>query len=439
MKKLISICAALLIVMMTIASAGAIDYGCNVETVGEGIYLEELNTGVVVFEKDADVKMNPASTTKIMTYTIVCDRIADFEATKIEVTQEALATLDPESSVMGLADHVGESYTVKDLLYGLMLPSGNDAALVLATYLGEGNIDNFVKLMNDKATELGCTNTHFVNPHGLYNADHYSTPRDMAIITKNAMKLKDFSEITNTVKYTPEGFDKPIVTTNYMIDKDGHNGDYYYPYAKGIKTGFTDEAGRCLISTAEKDGYTYLCVDLGAAYSFEEDVNYAMLDTAKLYDWAFGNISSQVVFPTTDVVANIDVENTKDNTTLDLVPKEDIKALLPTGYKTELITTKTDVPDSVTAPINQGSVIGTVDVFYDGTKVGSAELCASANIDGATKSEQQAKADSDNLLRFVLIVVFIVATIIIVVIVILVVKKARRKKREVQRHRRRYY
>ena len=164
-----------------------------------------------------------------------------------------------------------------------------------------------------------------------------------------------------------------------------------------------------------------------------------MLDTAKLYDWAFGNISSQVVFPTTDVVANIDVENTKDNTTLDLVPKEDIKALLPAGYKTELITTKTDIPESVTAPINQGSVIGTVDVFYDGTKVGSAELCASANIDGATKSEQQAKADSDNLLRFVLIVVFIVATIIIVVIVILVVKKARRKKREVQRHRRRYY
>ena len=116
-----------------------------------------------------------------------------------------------------------------------------------------------------------------------------------------------------------------------------------------------------------------------------------------------------------------------------------VRVLLPAGYKTELITTKTDIPESVTAPINQGSVIGTVDVFYDGTKVGSAELCASANIDGATKSEQQAKADSDNLLRFVLIVVFIVATIIIVVIVILVVKKARRKKREVQRHRRRYY
>lgn len=439
MKRIVSLCAAVLLIVLTIVSAGAIDYGCDVETVGEGIYLEELNTGIVVFEKDADVKMNPASTTKIMTYLVVSDKISDFENTKIEITEDALSTLDPESSVMGLKDHIGESFSVKDLLYGLMLPSGNDAALVLATYIGEGDIDAFVQLMNDKAAELGCTNTHFVNPHGLYDPDHYSTPRDMATITKRAMTVKDFTEISNTIKYTPAGFDKPIVTTNYLIDKDGHNGDYYYPYAKGIKTGFTDEAGRCLISTAEKDGYTYLCVDLGAAYSFDEDINYAMLDSAKLYDWAFGSISSQVVFPTTDVVANIAVENTKDNTTLDLVPKEDIKALLPVGYKPELITTQADTPESVTAPVNQGSVIGTVDVYYDGAKIATAELCASASIDGATKSEQQAKTDTENTIKLVLIIVFTVATVIIAVIVVLVVRKARRKKREVQRHRRRYY
>ncbi len=439
MKRLLSVCIALFVIALTVTSVSALDYGCNVETVGDGIYLEELNTGIVVFEKNADVKMNPASTTKIMTYIIVSEKVSDFAATKVEITEDALSTLDPESSVMGLKDHIGESFSIKDLLYGLMLPSGNDAALVLATYVGNGDISAFVDLMNAKASELGCTNTHFNNPHGLYDANHYSTPRDMATITKRALTVKDFSEISNTVKYTPEGFDKPIVTTNYMIDKDGHNGDYYYPYAKGIKTGFTDEAGRCLISTAEKDGYTYLCVDLGAAYTFEEDVNYAMKDSANLYDWAFGNISSQVVFPTTSVVANIAVDNTKDNTTLDLVPKDDIKALLPTGYKTELITTQADIPDSVSAPVNQGSVIGTVDVYYDGTKIATAELCASANIDGATKSEQQAKADTENTIKFVLIIVFAVATVIIAVIVILVVKKARRKKREVQRHRRRYY
>lgn len=439
MRKIVSVCAVILLVILSVTSVSALDYGCDVETVGEGIYLEELNTGITVYEKNADEILYPASTTKIMTYIIVSENISDFEGTMVEITSDALATLDPESSVMGLEDHIGESFSVKDLLYGLMLPSGNDAALVLSTYVGEGSIDAFVEKMNAKAAELGCRNTHFVNPHGLYDPDHYSTPRDMATITKHAMTVKDFVEIANTKQYTPAGFEEPIVTTNYLIDKDGHNGDYYYPYAKGIKTGFLDEAGRCLVSTASNNGYNYLCVDLGAAYSFEEDVNYAMLDSANLYDWAFGNVSSQTVYLTTDVIANIAVDNTKDNTTLDLVPKEDVKALLPVGYNPEQISTQANIPESISAPVNQGSVIGTVDVYYNNDKISSVELCASASIDGATKSEQQAKTDTENTLKLILIIVFVIATLFIAVIVILVVKKARRKKREVQRHRRRYY
>ena len=164
-----------------------------------------------------------------------------------------------------------------------------------------------------------------------------------------------------------------------------------------------------------------------------------MLDSIKLYDWAFSHISSQVVYSTTDVIANIAVENTKDNTTLDLVPREDVRALLPENFRTELITSETDLPESVTAPINQGSVIGTVTVYYDGNKVGTTELCASASIDGATKSEKQAKTDTENTMKLVIIICFAVAAVIIIIIVILVVRKARRKKREVQRHRRRYY
>lgn len=439
MKRMVSVCIALLVLCLSGISASALDYGCDVETVAEGVYLEELNTGAVVFEKNADVRMYPASTTKIMTYTIVAENVADFDTTMVQITEDALATLDPESSVMGLTDHIGESYSVKDLLYGLMVPSGNDAALVLATYVGNGDIAAFVDMMNKKAAELGCTDTHFVNPHGLFDPDHYTTPRDMAKITKHALTLRNFAQISNTVRYTPAGFEAPIVTTNYMIDKDGHYGDYYYPYAKGIKTGYTDEAGRCLISTAEKDGYTYLCIDLGAAYSFDEDVYYSMIDSKNLYEWAFNNLSSQAVIPTTDVVANIAVDNTKDNTTLDLVPTEDIKALLPLGYKPELLTTKAEIPESVSAPINQGSVIGKVNVYYDGELITTADLCASASIEGATKSEQQKQADTENTIKLVLIIVFVVATLIILLIVVFSVKRARRKKREVQRHRRRYY
>ncbi len=439
MKRIISTAAALLLIILSVTSAFALDYGCDVDTVGEGIYLEELNTGIVVYEKNADLRMYPASTTKIMTYIIVSENVSDFSATMVDVTEEALATLDSESSVMGLSDHIGESFSVKDLLYGLMLPSGNDAALVLADYIGGGDISVFVEKMNQKAAELGCKDTHFTNPHGLIDSEHYSTPRDIAIITKYALTVKDFAEISNTRQYTPAGFEDPVVTTNYMIDPNGHNGDYYYPSAKGVKTGFTDEAGRCLVSTASQEGYNYLCVDFGAAYSYEEDVNYAMLDSINLYDWAFSHITSQVVYPTTSVVANIAVDNTKDNTTLDLVPKQDIKALLPIGYKPELITTQTEIPQSVSAPVNQGSVIGSVKVYYDGNQIATAEICASASIDGATKSEQQAKENTENTVKLILIIVFAVAAVIILIMVYLVVKNARRKKREVQRHRRRYY
>lgn len=443
MKKTISVLTTILLVILTITSASALDYGCDVDTVGEGVYLEELNTGIVLYEKNADEIVYPASTTKIMTYIIVSDNVADFDGTMIEITEDALATLDPESSVMGLKDHIGESFSVRDLLYGLMLPSGNDAALVLSTYVGDGDIDAFVEMMNDKADEIGCVNTHFVNPHGLFDPNHYSTPRDMSKITKYALddtKVKDFAEITNTKRYTPKGFSDPIVTTNYLIDREGHHGDYYYPAAEGIKTGFTDEAGRCLVSTAAQDDYRYLCIDFGAAYSYEEDVNYAMLDSIALYNWAFENVAYQVVYPTTSVVANIAVGNTEDNTTLDLVPREDIKALLPIGYKPELLTVQTDLPESVDAPINQGSEIdGSVKVFYDGEEIAQAKVCASASIDGATKSEKLAKDEKNNLIKLILIIVFVVAALIIIIIVILVVRKARRKKREVQRHRRRYY
>ena len=147
MKRVISVLFAVLIICGSVTAASAIDYGCTIEPVSEAIYLEELNTGAVVYEHNADEKVYPASTTKIMTYIIVAENVPDFDNTMIEITEEALYDLDPESSVMGLESHIGESFSVRDLLYGLMLPSGNDAALVLADYVGHG-VDGFVDLMD---------------------------------------------------------------------------------------------------------------------------------------------------------------------------------------------------------------------------------------------------------------------------------------------------
>ena len=417
MKRVISLLAAVFIIALSAVSAGAINFQSEVETVSGYVYLEELNAGTVVYDKNADEKAFPASTTKIMTFVIVAEAVSDYDSTMIKVTQNALADLDPESSVMGLEDHIGESYSVRDLLYGLMLPSGNDAALVLADYVGHG-ISGFVDLMNRKATQIGCKNTHFTSPHGLHDPDHYSTARDMALITKYAMNKKDFMEICNTVSYTPKGFDSAIVTTNYMIDSSAHNGDYYYPNAKGIKTGYTDQAGRCLVSTAENGEYTYLCVALGAEYSFEDDINYAMLDTAALYDWAFEKLSYTTLYDTSYVCSSIDVEYVWGDKKLDLVPESDVRVILPENYDEYLLSIDvTNVQSTATAPVSKGDPYGSISIYYGDEFLCSANVVAAESIDRQS-TNYTANTLIDWVRSHVLITVIIFIAVIVIILII---------------------
>ncbi|MBQ9680097.1 MAG: D-alanyl-D-alanine carboxypeptidase [Ruminococcus sp.] len=436
MKRVFCILLAVAAIFVTSVSASAVDYGCDVSTVSGAIYLENLDTGAIVYEKNADGQMYPASTTKIMTYVVVADNVSDLDGTMVDIKEDVLTGLDPESTVMGLSDHIGEQYSIRELLYGMMLPSGNDAALVLADYVGNG-ISGFVDMMNSKAAELGCANTHFANPHGLHDPNHYTTAKDLAAIAKYARSLPGFMEITNTVSYTPSRFDQPITNTNYMLSSSEQGGKYYYSYTKGIKTGYTDEAGKCLVTTAEKDDFTYLCVALGAQYSFEEDVNYAMLDTASLYDWAYTNLGQQVVYGSADVVKTVDVNFGKSDDKLNLIPEGELTALLPNSYDQSLITVEVECEDSFDAPIEQGQVLGTAIVHYDDMTVGTTNIVASKAV------------ELDNMKLFFhnlgewfkshLILVILAAVVVIALIIILAAASSARKKRiRRERARRRY-
>ena len=436
MKRLICILLAVAAIFVTAVSASAVDYGCNVETVSSAVYLENLDTGAVVFEKNADTQMYPASTTKIMTYVVVADHVADLDGTMVDIKEDVLTGLDPESTVMGLSDHVGEQYSVRELLYGMMLPSGNDAALVLADFVGSG-ISGFVEMMNSKAAELGCQNTRFANPHGLHDPNHYTTARDMALIAKYARTLPGFMEITNTLSYTPSRFTQPVTNTNYMLSTTEQGGKYYYAYTKGIKTGYTDEAGKCLVTTAEKDDFSYLCIALGAQYSFEEDVNYAMLDTAKLYDWAYTNLGQQVVYDSADVVKTVDVKFGKDDDKLNVIPEGQLTALLPNNFDKNLIKVEVNCEDSFEAPITQGQVLGTATVRYDDMTVGTTNVVASKAVE-----LDNMKLFSHNLgewFKSNMILVIVIAVVLIALIIILAAASSARKKRmRRERARRRY-
>ena len=265
--RLISFLVTLFIIIsLSVLPTSAISYSNDVKTLSDSILLVNMDTGQVVFEKDPDSKRYPASTTKIMTYIVAVENIADLDNTRIPIKQEVLDTLKGTgSSMANLEAHVGKTMSAIDLLYSMMVPSGNDASVVLADYVGGGSIDKFVDMMNAKAKELGCENTHFQNPDGLHHDDHYTTARDLYKMTNYALTLPKFEKITNTTTYYCEGDNYPLITTNYMIDQN-RGGQYYYMYANGIKTGTTNEAGRCLVTTATADGYSYMAILLHAPY-----------------------------------------------------------------------------------------------------------------------------------------------------------------------------
>ena len=425
MKRISVIVLSVIIICLSVFPVSAVDYKFNADTVSDEVYLENLNAGAVVYEKNSNKRSYPASTTKIMTFIITAENVSDLENTSVTIKQDIISGLDLESTVMGLSSHIGEKVSVKDLLYGLMLPSGNDAALVLADYVG-GGISGFVEKMNAKAVELGCKNTHFANPHGLYDTNHYSTAHDMALIAKHAMKIKGFMDICNTVYYTPDGF-KTLHNTNYMLDSEAEGGQYYYQYTKGIKTGYLDEAGKCLVTSSDKNGDKYLCVCLGAAFSYAENVNYAMKDSAKLYDWAYKNLGVQTLYSPSNSLASVDVKYVRNGKTLEAVPEKEISAFLPNNYDKKKLKVEINCPEQVDAPVAQGDMLGTVSVKYEDLDLGLTNLVAAEDVERDISPLEVFVTEHMQLI--IIVSAVLVLIIVLLIVLISVRRKARRRSR----------
>ncbi|MBQ8057239.1 MAG: D-alanyl-D-alanine carboxypeptidase [Ruminococcus sp.] len=384
MKRFISIFLSLVVLISLVSTVAtdAISFDCDVETYSDSILMVNLDSNMVVFEKDADSKRYPASLTKIMTYIIAAEYFDDYDNTRVEVKQSIISSLEANGiACSGLEWHAGKSLTVTDLLYALMVPVGHDAATVLADYITKDSGKDFVQLMNDKAQELECKGTHFANPTGVHHPEHYTTARDMYTITKYAMGLPLFSKICSTSTYYLEGDEYPITTTNFMIDS-GRGGDYFYTYATGVKNGTTDEAGRCLVSTAMYDGYAYMTICLHAPYDFEKDVTeqYCMIESANLYRWAFLNLEFVTQVTKDTPICEQKVEHAWDTKSILLVPETDLNVILPDDYKDADVVITPDTTEPVSAPISKGDIITTATVYYKGEKVTSINLVAQEDV-----------------------------------------------------------
>lgn len=342
------------------------------------------DSGMVLYSKNADQKRYPASTTKIMTALLTLENVSNLDET---VTSEAVdfENVTADSSNAGIL--LGEQVTVRDLLYALMLPSANEAAYMLARHVG-GSWEQFVDMMNDRAAELGCTGTHFCNPCGLHEEDHYTTAYDLYLIAKEAMKDVTFRDIVSTVQHrmakTNLHEERIIYTTNQLIFSSFQ--PWSYANCLGIKTGHTSQAGNCFVGYAEYGDAKLFSVVLGCSDSSKEypSVAASFTDTKKLCQWGFENFTSKTLARQGEEVTYTKVKLSTDTNQLLLTAKADVVALLPKDLDVKELELVEDIPEAVKAPVKAGDPIGTATYRYNGTDYGTVELVALNDISRST-------------------------------------------------------
>ncbi len=351
--------------------------------------LVDLDSGRVIYSLNMDEQRSPASLTKIMTVLLALEAVNNGTCTMdtmITAQADCRQGMDESSSTAGIQP--GAELTMRELLYCAMIKSANEACNIIATYLG-GSIDGFVNMMNQRAAELGCVNTHFVTTNGLSADGHYSSAYDLYLITAEALKYEEFLKIANTRSYLPTSdavnAGETMYNSNALLhEAPAYPGDYIYEGASGVKTGYTRAAGYCLISTAERNNIHVLAVVLGCDgllnAGLDEYQNFS--STITLYDWVFDNFAYQEVVTKDDHIAKVDVQLAKDGVQAILRPAENMKLLLPKDVESSSITTSVSVmQDKLVAPIEEGAILGEARIYVDGELYGTTELVNSVKIE----------------------------------------------------------
>ncbi|MBR4909979.1 MAG: D-alanyl-D-alanine carboxypeptidase [Clostridia bacterium] len=352
----------------------------GIELTAKSAMLVSLDTGEVLFSKNEDERVYPASITKIAVVTLILESpLYDPEA-KIAMSKEALKLISGTGSVVSNLKE-GEEIRQIDLIYYLLVSSCGDCAYLAALTYGE-TVENFVAMMNAKAAELGLTGTHYQNPVGLQNEDNYTTARDTYTLLNYALKNETFKLAFETARYTVPATnmhgDRLITTTNNLQNA---STNYYYSYATGGKTGFTTEAGRCLVSTASYNGYNYMCLLFGCDNA--KSTNIAFAETKEIFRWAFNNFSFKQISNTDSPVTEVGVELSSKTDCVLLYAEENCISVLPTDADDSTISIKVNIDENASfdAPIKKGQVLGTADIIYANQVIRTVNLVSHDDIE----------------------------------------------------------
>lgn len=403
--------------------------------------LYEMNTDTVLYALNPYERKYPASLTKVMTCLLALERGKLNDV--ITVSESAVTGLMEAASVSGL--EAGEEITLHDLLYCVMLESANEGCNVVAEYIS-GSVEEFVKLMNERAIELGCTGTHFANPHGLHDEDHYSTAYDLMLITREAWKNPTFREIVSTPYYTLPATNKheerKISTTNQLLVNAP--GSYYYSKAAGVKTGFTTPAGRCLISTADNGTLNLLAVILQAETKENESQGIweqrSFPECINLFEYGFDHFKIATVTSTLYPIAEVKVLQSAGAETVALAPTTNVRTIIDADYDPKEIILDISLPSStVEAPVQAGDILGHARVLYRNMVLGEVDLAAIANV---ARSEIRNSADkskaaiSHNWWKWLVGILVAAIILLIAYVVFLQVERRQERKRKIAARRR---
>lgn len=352
----------------------------NLSVYAPSCILIDANSGKILYNKNANEKMFPASTTKIMTAILTLEHCNLNDV--VTISHNAVFSIPSGYSIASLQE--GEQFSVEQLLNVLLIPSANDAAVALAEHIA-GSVEAFSDMMNQKASAIGCLNTHFVNPNGIHNENHYSTAYDLSLIGKYAMQFDTFRSIVSKTYYELPSLyapgDRAFTTTNPLIKKNNSSSkfNYYYPYATGAKTGYTDAAKNCIVATSTKDDISLIAVVLHDETT-EDGLSQRALDCKALFNYGFNNYSNVKLFEKNTVAKQIHVTGgTKDSADLDLLYNNDVYALLPNNYDLSLVDPNIKLTENISAPIAEGTVLGSITYNIDNSDY-SCDLIASHTV-----------------------------------------------------------
>jgi len=435
MSKLKQKIIPILVSLLLLLTGGTVSFAEEFDVSAPVAILIDLETGQVLYEKNADQKWSPASTTKIIT-ALTALEMAPLDM-EMKASRHAINSIPADYGIAGIRP--GEILTFQDLLNFVLIISANEASNVIAENLvPSGNIDDFVDLMNKKAEELGLKNSHFTNTYGLDEENHYTTARDLAIASREAMKYPIFRQIValtevplpDTNLRKKDGWDKwHIESTNKLLKSRSD----YYDRVTGIKTGYTGKAGRCLVfSAVNNEGLELIGVILGAETN---DILFA--EAKKLLEYGYMNYKVQTLASSGEFYGRYEVADAVDNISVELQTLGTVKHLLPVSPERlqAEVTVKEVLNTPFAAPVEKGQVMGYKTWFYKGEEIGSVQLIAMNDIERTIHAQIRdkiAELIENKTIRTIAIITGILILALIILRIIL--KGASRRRNYYRRH-----